>query len=35
MPFYVLPIEHRFMFGQETEFTDEVSKFILNFKLPE
>jgi tetraacyldisaccharide 4'-kinase len=34
MPFYVLPIEHRFMFGQETDFTDEVSKFILNFKLP-
>jgi tetraacyldisaccharide 4'-kinase len=34
MPFYVLPIEHKFMFGQETEFTDEVSNFILNFKQP-
>ena len=34
MPFYVLPIEHRFLFGQETEFTDEVSNFILNFTLP-
>jgi tetraacyldisaccharide 4'-kinase len=34
MPFYVLPIEHRFLFGQETEFTHEVSNFILNFKLP-
>ena len=34
MPFYVLPIEHKFLFSQDAEFTGEVSKFILNFKLP-
>lgn len=34
MPFYVLPIEHKFLFYQEKEFTDEVIKFIENFKQP-
>jgi tetraacyldisaccharide 4'-kinase len=34
MPFYVMPIEHKFMFHQETAFTDEVSTFIQNFKQP-
>lgn len=34
MPFYVLPIEHRFLFHQETLFNDEVITFIQNFKKP-
>ncbi|HEU4471254.1 MAG TPA: tetraacyldisaccharide 4'-kinase [Flavisolibacter sp.] len=34
MPFYVLPIEHRFLFGQDNEFTNEVVTFIKNFKQP-
>ena len=35
MPFYVLPIEHKFLFNQENEFNDLVIKFIQNFKHPE
>jgi tetraacyldisaccharide 4'-kinase len=32
MPFYVLAIEHRFLFGQENEFNNIVVQFIQNFK---
>lgn len=32
MPFYVLPIEHKFLFNQENEFNDLVIQFIQNFK---
>jgi len=35
MPFYVLPIEHKFLFNQENEFNDIVIRFIQNFKHPE
>jgi tetraacyldisaccharide 4'-kinase len=35
MPFYVLPIEHKFLFNQENEFNDIVIQFIQNFKHPE
>jgi tetraacyldisaccharide 4'-kinase len=34
LPFYVMPIEHRFLFNQENEFTDIVVKFISDFKQP-
>ncbi len=34
IPFYVMPIEHKFLFQQEMEFIDEVSNFIQNFKQP-
>jgi tetraacyldisaccharide 4'-kinase len=34
MPFYVVPIEHRFLFHEETAFNDEVITFIGNFKKP-
>jgi tetraacyldisaccharide 4'-kinase len=34
MPFYVIPIEHRFLFQQETAFNNEVTTFIENFKQP-
>lgn len=34
IPFYVMPIEHKFLFHQETEFTDFVITFIQNFKQP-
>jgi tetraacyldisaccharide 4'-kinase len=34
MPFYVLPIEHRFLFQQENEFLNTVVSFIEHFKLP-
>jgi tetraacyldisaccharide 4'-kinase len=34
MPFYVLPIEHKFLFHQENEFNDAVIKFIQYFKQP-
>lgn len=34
IPFYVMPIEHKFLFGQETEFIGEVTNFIENFKQP-
>ena len=34
MAFYIIPIEHKFLFQQEKEFTDEVSTFIQNFKQP-
>ncbi|MGZ5189577.1 MAG: tetraacyldisaccharide 4'-kinase [Flavisolibacter sp.] len=34
MPFYVIPIEHKFLFHQDTEFNDEVITFIENFKQP-
>jgi tetraacyldisaccharide 4'-kinase len=32
MPFYVLPIEHKFLFNQEHEFNNLVAQFIQNFK---
>lgn len=32
MPFYVLPIEHKFLFNQENEFNEQVIEFIQNFK---
>lgn len=35
MPFYVLPIEHTFLFNQENEFNDTVIQFIQNFKYPD
>jgi tetraacyldisaccharide 4'-kinase len=35
MPFYVLPIEHKFLFNQENEFNDIVIQFIQNFKYPD
>jgi len=35
MPFYVLPIEHQFLFNQENEFNDLVIQFIQNFKHPQ
>jgi tetraacyldisaccharide 4'-kinase len=31
-PFYVLPIEPRFLFGEEDRFTDLIVKFITNFQ---
>jgi tetraacyldisaccharide 4'-kinase len=31
-PFYVLPIEPRFLFGEQPRFTDLIIKFITNFK---
>jgi tetraacyldisaccharide 4'-kinase len=31
LPFYVIPIEHRFLFDQGTMFDDIVIKFIENF----
>ena len=34
MPFYVMPIEQRFLFSEEVEFTHEVVQFIENFKQP-
>ena len=34
MPFYVIPIEHHFLFEQENEFNNMVSCFIQNFKQP-
>jgi tetraacyldisaccharide 4'-kinase len=34
MPFYVVPIEHKFLFHQETEFNDAVIQFIQHFKQP-
>jgi tetraacyldisaccharide 4'-kinase len=35
MPFYVLPIEHKFLFNQEAEFNSTVFQFIQNFKYPD
>lgn len=32
MPFYVIPIEHKFLFNEGTQFNEMVSNFILNFK---
>ncbi|HEX6332895.1 MAG TPA: tetraacyldisaccharide 4'-kinase, partial [Flavisolibacter sp.] len=34
MPFYVLPVEHKFLFGEESDFTSGVISFIENFKQP-
>jgi tetraacyldisaccharide 4'-kinase len=34
MPFYVVPIEHSILFGQEDAFMQEVTTFIENFKQP-
>jgi tetraacyldisaccharide 4'-kinase len=32
MPFYVMPIEHKFLFGDEPHFLYTVAQFIENFK---
>ena len=32
MPFYVIPIEHKFLFNEGSQFNEMVSNFILNFK---
>ena len=34
MPFYVMPIEHKFLFDEEQLFLREVTGFIENFKTP-
>jgi tetraacyldisaccharide 4'-kinase len=34
MPFYVIPIEHTFMFNEGNEFNEAVTHFIVNFKKP-
>ena len=34
MPFYVMPIEPKFLFNQENEFVNKVVQFIENFKSP-
>lgn len=34
LPLYVIPIEHRFLFGEGQRFNDLVSTFIQNFKQP-
>jgi tetraacyldisaccharide 4'-kinase len=34
LPFFVVPIEHKFLFQEENDFTGEVIKFINNFKKP-
>jgi len=34
MPFYVMPIEHKFLFGEEADFLNAVTGFIENFKTP-
>lgn len=34
LPFYVIPIEHQFLFGEEPQFLQTVIRFIQNFKTP-
>ena len=34
LPFYVMPIEHKFLFNEEQLFLNEVTGFIENFKNP-
>jgi tetraacyldisaccharide 4'-kinase len=34
MPFYVIPIEHRFLFSEGTAFNEMVVNFIKHFKQP-
>lgn len=34
MPFYVLPIEHKFLFGEGESFVEKIIDFIENFKKP-
>ena len=34
IPFYVIPVKHRFLFGDETAFSQRLHHFILNFKQP-
>jgi tetraacyldisaccharide 4'-kinase len=34
LPFYVLPIEHQFLFNEGTKFAALVSNFIINFQKP-
>ncbi|HVK96239.1 MAG TPA: tetraacyldisaccharide 4'-kinase [Flavisolibacter sp.] len=34
MPFYIIPIEHKFLFNADAEFNAEVIHFINNFKAP-
>ena len=33
-PFYVIPIMHRFLFGEQERFTDLIATFITNFNSP-
>lgn len=35
LPLYVLPIEHKFLFGGEEPFLQSVTRFIQNFKTPQ
>lgn len=35
MPFYVLPIQHSFLFGDASKFNDTIIDFITNFKMKE
>jgi tetraacyldisaccharide 4'-kinase len=34
MPFYVLPIEHKFLFNEGEKFMKRIIEFIENFKKP-
>jgi tetraacyldisaccharide 4'-kinase len=34
LPFYVMPIEHKFLFGEGTMFDTLATDFIKNFKRP-
>jgi tetraacyldisaccharide 4'-kinase len=34
MPFYVIPIEHKFLFGEEPTFLKQITRFIETFKTP-
>jgi len=34
MPFYVIPIEHKFLFEEEPVFLERVTGFINHFKIP-
>jgi tetraacyldisaccharide 4'-kinase len=34
MPFYVLPIEHKFLFNEGEGFVKKIVEFIENFKKP-
>jgi tetraacyldisaccharide 4'-kinase len=33
LPFYVIPLEHHFLFGEKERFLSLVSEFIRNFSL--
>ncbi len=34
MPFYVLPIEHKFLFGEGDKFSKRIIDFVENFNKP-